>query len=72
VTGNIGVLDTKGTKVSPLPTFGSISFSSVEVNSSPTVTRRPQRSTITKVRRIGSRSEPLTDGGSAFVNTQES
>jgi hypothetical protein len=72
--GNIGVLNKKGTKVSPLPAFGSISFGSVEVNSSPIGDTSPAPTSVNYYE--GKKNQidvgPLTAGGSAFVNTQES
>jgi hypothetical protein len=73
--GNIGVSKgSSGTKELPLPTFGSISFSNVEVNGAPLGDASPSPTSVNYFE--GKKNQivvgPLTAGGSAFVNTQTS
>ncbi len=72
--GNIGLSNEAGTKNLPLPKFGSIAFGDAEVNGAPLGDASPAPTSVnyregkTNVITVG----PLTDGGSAWVNTQGS
>jgi hypothetical protein len=72
--GNIGVSNEAGTAVLPLPSFGSITFGDASLNDAPLGDASPAPTAVNyfegkkNVITVG----PLTDDGSAWVNTQGS
>lgn len=72
--GNIGLSNEAGTKNLPLPKFGSIDFGDAQVNGAPLGDASPAPTSVnyregkTNIITVG----PLTDEGSAWVNTQGS
>jgi hypothetical protein len=72
--GNIGVSNEAGTAILPLPSFGSITFGDASLNDAPLGDASPAPTAVNyfegkkNVITVG----PLTEGGSAFVNTQGS
>ena len=72
--GNIGVSNKSGKKLLPLPKFGKITFGDADVNGAPIGDASPAPAAVSyyegasNVIKVG----PLIDGGSGWVNTQES
>jgi hypothetical protein len=72
--GNIGLSNRAGTKLLPLPKFGKITFGDADVNGAPIGDASPAPTAVSyyegakNVITVGA----LTDGGSAWVNTQGS
>lgn len=69
--GNIGVLKGAGPKLSPLPDFGSLTFTNVNVNDTAIGTFSPTATNYYEGKKDQIDVGPIT-GGNSFVNTQES
>lgn len=70
--GNIGVLKGSGPKISPLPSFGSVTFSNLDVHGSALGTSSPTTTDYYEGRKNVIHVGTITDWGTSFVNTQES
>jgi hypothetical protein len=70
--GNIGVLKGAGPKLSPLPDFGSVTFTNVDVNDVAIGTYTTTTTNYYEGKKAQIDVGPLTDSGSSFTNTQVS
>jgi hypothetical protein len=70
--GNIGVTKGAGPKLSPLPDFGSVTFTNVNVNDAAIGTYSTATTNYYEGKKDQIDVGPLTDSGTSFTNTQVS